>query len=752
MRLEFEPNVSTVPFADNQVADGNAAEFTEVLAEGIKAAQAGDRARARTLLLSATELDAKSESAWLWLASISEYPEELIVFLNNVLEINPANERALEWSGSTKSLLSKTLVQRGIDASKEGNNAMAVECFDQALAYDEQNQMAWLWIASLSDSEERKMEYLERVLSINPNNEAAQTAMETTRAQKFETLMKNAKQTAVSGDAEGANALVDRILADFPGSEEAWMLRSLIAVNFADKVTAFEKLLEINPDNSTARAGLESLTAIMGAVEPMVEERSPQQELFTENAFEEPVVQEEGLDGGSHASHTAPFDEVAEDHKVSEMPAFDDEEPGLTAVEFEADNGPTDELEFPQSMVENNPFDAPVSNDLSSEVGEEVVFIAADDNERPVEAPAAESWDDSPAEVHTESPEDAFANIVEESEADPFDAETVQFSTDEAFGSMDGAENNYVHISEFFAGHEDQVDPVGSGIPMPDEDLFHAEAAKEDPFKTRLVVTEPVEAVSKPQAAMSYCLYCDAENDASAVVCKTCKAVLSLSDLEMLLASQPVDEAAIRKSVEKMEATRRNREFSEVELVNLAVGHLNLKNLREGFSCLQAASQLSPNDVVLGGQVNALAIRLEEIRRKEEIPDTRPKGRTILVVDDSPTVRKLISGKLEKAGHEVVTANDGVEATAMISNLVPDLVLLDINMPNMDGYQVCKIIRNNAATKEVPVVMISGKDGFFDKVRGRMAGTTGYITKPFGPETLMRTLELYLKHDETAGA
>jgi twitching motility two-component system response regulator PilG len=79
-----------------------------------------------------------------------------------------------------------------------------------------------------------------------------------------------------------------------------------------------------------------------------------------------------------------------------------------------------------------------------------------------------------------------------------------------------------------------------------------------------------------------------------------------------------------------------------------------------------------------------------------------------------------------------------------LKNLAPDLILLDITMPRMDGYQVCKLIRGNPTTKDVPIVMISGKDGFFDKVRGRMAGATGYITKPFGPETLMKAVEHYL--------
>ena len=115
------------------------------------------------------------------------------------------------------------------------------------------------------------------------------------------------------------------------------------------------------------------------------------------------------------------------------------------------------------------------------------------------------------------------------------------------------------------------------------------------------------------------------------------------------------------------------------------------------------------------------------------------------VVDDSATVRKLIAGKLEKCGHEVYCAADGVEALEQLDSAVPDLILLDITMPRMDGYQVCKVIRSKESTKDIPVVMISGKDGFFDKVRGRMAGTTGYITKPFGPETLMKAVEMYLK-------
>ena len=153
MRLEFEPNSSALPFVENEVAGQNASSDVErMLREGVRAAQEGKRAEARAMLLRVTEADADSENAWLWLASISEYPEELLVFLNNVLRINPHNERALEWHKATKSLLAKTLVQRGVDAAGENRRDFARQCFEQALEHESENEMAWLWMASIADS------------------------------------------------------------------------------------------------------------------------------------------------------------------------------------------------------------------------------------------------------------------------------------------------------------------------------------------------------------------------------------------------------------------------------------------------------------------------------------------------------------------------------------------------------------------------------------------------------------------------
>jgi twitching motility two-component system response regulator PilG len=134
---------------------------------------------------------------------------------------------------------------------------------------------------------------------------------------------------------------------------------------------------------------------------------------------------------------------------------------------------------------------------------------------------------------------------------------------------------------------------------------------------------------------------------------------------------------------------------------------------------------------------------------KENREGTEQEGETltdkvILVVDDSPTVRKIVKVTLTKMGCQVVMAEDGLEALAKIEDEKPDLILLDIIMPRMDGYQVCSLIKKKPHYKHIPVVMLSGKDGFFDKVRGRLAGSTGYITKPFQPHVLTETVEKHL--------
>lgn len=117
---------------------------------------------------------------------------------------------------------------------------------------------------------------------------------------------------------------------------------------------------------------------------------------------------------------------------------------------------------------------------------------------------------------------------------------------------------------------------------------------------------------------------------------------------------------------------------------------------------------------------------------------------SIMVVDDSPTVRKLVQVTLEREGYQVVPQEDGMQALSALRYQLPAVIFLDIAMPQMDGYQVCKLIRHNADSRHLPIIMLSGKDGFFDRMRGRMAGATAYITKPFEPQTLLNTVQQHV--------
>lgn len=112
-------------------------------------------------------------------------------------------------------------------------------------------------------------------------------------------------------------------------------------------------------------------------------------------------------------------------------------------------------------------------------------------------------------------------------------------------------------------------------------------------------------------------------------------------------------------------------------------------------------------------------------------------GLKVMVVDDSKTIRRTAETLLSKAGCEVVTAEDGFEALAMVPDQQLDLVLLDIMMPRLDGYQTCALIKNNKAYSDIPVIMLSSKDGLFDRAKGKLVGANRYLTKPFTRDELL---------------
>jgi twitching motility two-component system response regulator PilG len=242
-----------------------------------------------------------------------------------------------------------------------------------------------------------------------------------------------------------------------------------------------------------------------------------------------------------------------------------------------------------------------------------------------------------------------------------------------------------------------------------------------------------------------HCPLCNAKADQEMTRCSACKALLTLLDPNPFFNNTGVDSTKIEAALPRLQAAVRSRaDYGTYFHLGLAL--LALKRFDEAISQLQKAGQHRTPD---GFRLHLNNI----IRRKaafeqaaaEKLRQEKALQRSVLVVDDSPTVRKLVTMTLQGKGYRVLEAADGYEAARRITEGLPNLVLLDITMPGPDGYEVCKIFKGSPETARIPIVMLSGKDGFFDKIRGRLAGSTAYITKPFKPEQVLQVVDKYCR-------
>jgi len=131
-----------------------------------------------------------------------------------------------------------------------------------------------------------------------------------------------------------------------------------------------------------------------------------------------------------------------------------------------------------------------------------------------------------------------------------------------------------------------------------------------------------------------------------------------------------------------------------------------------------------------------------EAKKISSADQSSPKLK-VMIVDDSKTIRRTAENLLSKAGYNVCAASDGFSALAEVVDNKPDIIFMDIMMPRLDGYQACALIKNNDNFKNTPIIMLSSKDGLFDRARGRIAGSDRYLTKPFTKEELLAVINEY---------
>ncbi len=523
------------------------------LREGVSAAKQNNKILARTHLLEAVKLDARCETAWLWLASISSAPEDRVSCLQRVLDINSQHERALEWMEAARKNLAQSLLVKGVAAAKSGDRALATNLLQRAAEQDAAKEITWLWLASLAENLEDKLAHLQRVLDLNPANEQAVKGFRQTKNRMARQLLQKGSAAAKAGERELARDILRDVMEYDATIEEAWMLLAEVTDALELKHTYLARAVEVAPQSERAREALDAVD--------------------TEIAFQ-------------------------------------------------------------------------------------------------LIAPPADSW------------------------------------------------------------------------------------------TCRLCLTESHE---------------EAHDE-----CTACGAILTLNDIDCVLNNKLSDTATLQSVVGRLRAKLDEGEMSAEENYNLALALLNLGEIDEAIAYFRAALRMNASDETLHERINTLLERRSRriteqaarqvtkqaelasapassapIASRDEAPHNesspiaprvnpakamQASGHTIMVVDDSPTIRKLVSIKLEKHGHKVVEAVDGMDALAKLNDCTPDLILLDVTMPRLDGYQLCKLVRGNQTLKDTPVVMLSGKDGFFDKVRGRLAGSTAYITKPFEPDALLQVI------------
>ena len=275
--------------------------------------------------------------------------------------------------------------------------------------------------------------------------------------------------------------------------------------------------------------------------------------------------------------------------------------------------------------------------------------------------------------------------------------------------------------------------PISRILPMPQDTLPIGK-------KSGLTERTPRETV----IANWTCPICDFPEDAVQPTCPKCGCLTSLRPPAAFARHKPAEAELVSRTVEQL-ASVPDAVASYDTYHRLGLALLNQQRFSDAMEELKSALRLKPDAAELARYIYGLRVYAEAENSRERDIRGRSAGQLIMVVDDSAKIRKVVTMTLERAGYRTLQAADGAEALIVVrENGVPSLFLIDVMMPGMDGYQLCKALRQSPDTARTPVVMLSGKDGFFNKVRGRMAGASQYITKPFEPAQLLEAMKTHI--------
>lgn len=252
------------------------------------------------------------------------------------------------------------------------------------------------------------------------------------------------------------------------------------------------------------------------------------------------------------------------------------------------------------------------------------------------------------------------------------------------------------------------------------------------------------------------CPFCWFPMEVKAVQCPHCRSHLFIHP-NFFGSLGDADSDVLERAIERyMRVISREKNINAYYFLSIA--HLNLEHWEEALNLFHKTVNLAPDKKIFSEQLRALVNHMamdattgtfeqELAEAPAEAGDgaaAAPEKRKVLVVEDSSTTRKVITITLSQKGYEIIEARDGLEALSRLNEEKPDLILLDIILPKMDGYKILSIIKSNAVFKDIPVIMLTSRDGFMHKMKGKLAGSAAYLTKPFDPNVLVETIERYL--------
>lgn len=252
------------------------------------------------------------------------------------------------------------------------------------------------------------------------------------------------------------------------------------------------------------------------------------------------------------------------------------------------------------------------------------------------------------------------------------------------------------------------------------------------------------------------CYFCWAPLNKNATICNYCHAHLIISQ-ESLMHSGTADSRYLELAQERYERILKKFPRSLLSIYCLGLINMNSQNFQEALGYLDKAAKMAPEKAGFANQLKLLLDHLaqqsmhqesrEDVQNVAAVPaeeTTESEQKMVLVVEDSSTTRKVIAITLSRHGYRVVEAADGLEALSKISEERPDLIMLDVILPKMDGYKILSIIKGNKEFKGIPVIMLTSKDGFINKMKGKMAGSSAYLTKPFDPDKMIAEIEKHI--------